>query len=236
MIRKALIVAASALVLAGCSPTVKYSSKDPQRGLVTQASDTLNKGARYNAPVMLRIIKETKQLELWKQDRDDSWTKIKSYEICAFSGQPGPKKKQGDYQAPEGFYEITASQLNPFSSYHLSINTGYPNKYDRAYSYSGAALMIHGGCSSAGCYAMTDSNIEEIYAAVRDAIKGGQKSVQLQIYPYEMGFFNMFANRNDPNYKFWTELKAGWDWFEKNRKPIPIAVDRESYYVKGETK
>ena len=224
------------LLLGGCVPIARYSSKDPQRGLVAQVSDTANKGARYNAPVMLRIIKETKTLELWKQDSDNSWSKVKTYEICAFSGQPGPKKKQGDYQAPEGFYEITASQLNPFSSQHLSMNTGYPNRYDRAHSYSGAALMIHGGCSSAGCYAMTDPNIEEIYAAVRDAIKGGQKSVQLQIYPFEMGFFNMFANRNDPNYKFWTELKAGWDWFEKNRKPIPIAVDRESYYVKGETK
>jgi murein L,D-transpeptidase YafK len=232
MIRKTLIVAASALVLAACSPTVKYSSKDPQRGLVVQASDTLNKGARYDAPVLLRIIKETKQLELWKQDRDATWIKVKSYEICAFSGQPGPKKKQGDYQAPEGFYEITASQLNPFSSYHLSMNTGYPNKYDRAYSYSGAALMIHGGCSSAGCYAMTDPNIEEIYAAVRDAIKGGQKSVQLQIYPFSMDWLNMFAYRNDPNYKFWTELKAGWDWFEKNKQPIPIDIKDGRYIIK----
>lgn len=224
------------LLLGGCVPVARYSSKDPQRGLVTQVSDTANKGARYNAPVLLRIIKETKQLELWKQDSNNSWTKIKSYEICAFSGQPGPKKKQGDYQAPEGFYEITAGQLNPFSSYHLSINTGYPNKYDQAHSYSGAALMIHGGCSSAGCYAMTDPNIEEIYAAVRDAIKGGQKSVQLQIYPFEMGYFAMLTSRNNPNYKFWTELKAGWDWFEKNRMPIPITVDQGSYYVKGETK
>lgn len=232
MIRKTLIVAASALVLAACSPTARYSSKDPQRGLVTQASDTLNKGARYNAPVLLRIIKETKQLELWKQDRDGTWIRVKSYEICAFSGQPGPKKKQGDYQAPEGFYEITASQLNPFSSYHLSINTGYPNKYDRAYSYSGAALMIHGGCSSAGCYAMTDPNIEEIYAAVRDAIKGGQKTVQLQIYPFSMDWLNMFAYRKDPNYKFWTELKAGWDWFEKNKKPIPVDIKDGKYYIR----
>ena len=224
------------LLLGGCVPIARYSSKDPQRGLVAQVSDTANKGARYNAPVMLRIIKETKTLELWKQDSDNSWSKVKTYEICAFSGQPGPKKKQGDYQAPEGFYEITASQLNPFSSQHLSMNTGYPNRYDRLHSYSGAALMIHGGCSSAGCYAMTDPNIEEIYAAVRDAIKGGQKSVQLQIYPFEMGYFAMLTSRNNPNYKFWTELKAGWDWFEKNRMPIPITVDQGSYYVKGETK
>ena len=233
MIRKALIVAASALVLAACSPTVKYSSKDPQRGLVTQASDTLNKGARYDAPVMLRIIKEIRQLELWKQDRDGTWIRVKSYEICAFSGQPGPKKRQGDYQAPEGFYEITASQLNPFSSYHLAINTGYPNRYDRAHFYSGAALMIHGGCSSAGCYAMTDPNIEEIYAAVRDAIKGGQKTVQLQIYPFSMDWLNLFAYRNDPNYKFWTELKAGWDWFEKNKQPIPVDIRDGKYYIKS---
>jgi murein L,D-transpeptidase YafK len=233
MIRKSLVVFTSALFLAGCVPTAHYSKLDPQRGLVTQASDTANKGARYNAPVLLRIIKETKQLELWKQNKDDSWSKIKSYEICTFSGELGPKKKQGDYQAPEGFYEITAGQLNPFSSQYLALNTGFPNKYDRAHSYSGAALMIHGGCSSAGCYAITDPLMEEVYAAVRDAIKGGQKSVQLQIYPYEMGYINMLLHRRNPNYKFWHELKTGWDWFEKNQRPIPVDIKDGKYYVKS---
>lgn len=236
MRHKGLVLISSLLILGGCSinPNVaKYSNRDPQRGTVAQSIDTSSKGARPNAPVLLRIIKETKTLELWKQENNHSWSKVKTYDICAYSGDFGPKKRQGDYQAPEGFYEITASQLNPNSSYHLSLNTGFPNKYDKAHMYSGAALMIHGGCSSAGCYAMTDPNIEEIYAAVRDAIKGGQKTVQLQIYPFEMGFVNMFLNKRNSNYTFWQELKVGWDWFESHRAPIPVDIRDGKYYIKS---
>jgi murein L,D-transpeptidase YafK len=230
--KKTIIVFISALMLAGCATTTtQYSRNDPQRGLVKQSTSTASKGAHASAPVMLRIIKESKTLELWKQNKDTTWSKIQTYEICAFSGTAGPKKKAGDRQAPEGFYNITAGQLNPMSSEYLSVNTGFPNTRDRAHGYTGSALMIHGGCSSAGCYAITDKSMEEVYAAVRDAIRSGQKSVQVQIYPFEMNTFRMITIKNNPNYEFWKELKEGWDWFEKNQRPIPVEIKNKRYYI-----
>lgn len=221
------------LMLAGCSSigVSKFSRTDPKRGLVNQTYETREAGAAPNAEVMIRIIKEDRILELWKVQKDATWQKIKTYNICTVSGGLGPKKKQGDRQAPEGFYSVAGSQLNPFSAEHLSINTGYPNVRDRFYRYTGSALMIHGGCSSAGCYAITDAAMEELYAAVRDAIRGGQKNVQLQIYPFVMSDWRMMLQSKDPNYAFWKELKQGWDWFEKNQKPIPVTVVNGSYKI-----
>lgn len=221
------------LTLAGCNAitTAQFSRKDPHRGSVAQSSYTASRGAGPSAPVLLRIIKETNTLELWKQNDTTSWSIIRSYEICKYSGTLGPKKKQGDRQAPEGFYEIKLSQLNPFSSEYLSMNTGYPNPHDRTHGFTGSALMIHGGCSSAGCYAITDPSMEELYAVVRDAIKSGQRSVQLQIYPFAMNDWRMFLERSNPNYKFWQELKAGWDKFESTHAPLTVDIKRGQYII-----
>jgi hypothetical protein len=179
---------------------------------------------------MIRIIKETATLELWKQS-GSSWKQIKTYPICKFSGDIGPKKRVGDRQAPEGFYEITRYQLNPFSREYLSINTGYPNARDRAHGYSGDALMIHGGCASIGCYAVEDKAMEEIYAVVRDSLLAGQDRVQLQIYPFPMTAWRMAMMSNHKDYEFWKELKQGWDWFEDNRSPIPVTVEGKRYRI-----
>jgi len=221
------------LLVSGCASinNSQFAHNAPNRGSVKQTADTASVGASPNAPVLLRIIKETKELELWKQNKDKSWDRIKTYNICAVSGTLGPKIKQGDYQAPEGFYSITRNQLNPNSSEHLSFNTGYPNLRDAIDKHTGSALMVHGGCSSAGCYAITDPSIEEVYAAVRDALYNGQDAVQLQIYPYRMNTWNMFVMRDNPNYKFWQELKAGWDWFETHRTPIPVTVKNGKYQI-----
>ena len=89
---------------------------------------------------------------------------LRNYPICRWSGELGPKIKLGDRQAPEGFYTITPGLMNPNSNHYLAINTGFPNAYDTANGRTGSYLMIHGGCSSAGCYAMTDEQIGEIYA------------------------------------------------------------------------
>jgi hypothetical protein len=231
--KKLLAVSLTTILLAGCATNeaVQYSRTDLNRGKVRQSDSTANAGAKYNAPVMIRIFKEEKIVELWKQDKDGRWQTIKTYEICNFSGTIGPKLKQGDYQAPEGFYEITRSQLNPYSSEYLSFNTGYPNERDKANKATGSALMIHGGCSSAGCYAITDKSMEELYAAVRDALLGGQKSVQLQIYPFKMRDWRMMFMKEDKNYNFWRELKFGWDWFDDNHKPVPVSVKNGKYVI-----
>ena len=217
--------------LAACNTTTQFSRKDPQRGLVVQHQYTASAGAHANAPVLLRIIKESKTLELWKQNKDSSWSHVKTYDICTYSGELGPKRRQGDRQAPEGFYSITRSSLNPMSSEHLSINTGFPNARDRSHGYTGSALMIHGGCSSRGCYAITDPAMEGLYAAVRDALKAGQPSIQIQIYPFAMSDFRMSREKNNPNYVFWQELKAGWDKFEKTKQPLTVDVRRGQYII-----
>jgi murein L,D-transpeptidase YafK len=181
---------------------------------------------------MLRIIKEDRVLELWKLNKEGEYIKAKTYEICAVSGTLGPKKKQGDRQGPEGFYEITSSSLNPSSVEYLSFDTGYPNARDRAHNYSGSALMVHGGCSSAGCYAITDPSMDEVYSAVRDALAGGQRSVQLQIYPFRMTAWRMLAEKKNPNYEFWKELKAGWDKFEQTTRPLIVDVKGGRYVIR----
>jgi len=221
-----------ASLLCGCVSTsdkqLQYSRNNPQRGLVKQASSTL--ATSPNDPAMIRIIKDTHELELWRQG-SRGWTRVKTYPICKFSGELGPKRKTGDRQAPEGFYTITQSSLNPFSKEYLSINTGFPNSRDRFHRYTGDALMIHGACSSIGCYAITDQHMEEVYAAVRDALQGGQKEVQLQIYPFRMNFWGMAGRSDHKDYLFWKELKQGWDWFETYQQPIPVTVVNGSYRI-----
>jgi len=224
-------------MLLGCSAMgplpdhQQFSRHDPRRGTVPQSPYTQPDGVDSHGPVLLRIIKEDHELELWRQQRDGAWLRARVYPICRFSGSLGPKRRQGDRQAPEGFYELTAVNLNPMSREHLSINTGYPNALDRAWGYTGSDLMIHGGCSSAGCYAMTDAAMEEIYAAVRDSTRLGQHRVQLQIYPFRMTDWRMLGLPHDRNRAFWLELKRGWDWFEQHQSPVPVSVVGRDYVV-----
>ena len=132
------------------------------------------KGMETHTPIFIRIFKEESELEIWKARYDGRYYHFKTYPICNWSGELGPKQKEGDKQAPEGFYSVTQQQLNPNSSYYLAFNLGFPNAYDKAKNRTGKFLMIHGKCKSAGCYAMTDALVEEIYALGRDALRGGQ--------------------------------------------------------------
>src|SRR6267154_4940936 len=133
--------------------------------------------------LLVRLFKQEAELEVWKQDRSGRFALLKTYPICRWSGDLGPKVREGDRQAPEGFYAITPAQMNPQSNYYLSFNTGYPNAFDSALGRTGSQLMVHGDCSSRGCYAMTDEQISEIYSLGRESFFGGQRSFQLQAYP-----------------------------------------------------
>jgi murein L,D-transpeptidase YafK len=181
------------------------------------------------SPILARIFKEEAEMEIWKQNRDGQYALLKTYPICRWSGDLGPKKKQGDRQAPEGFYTITRGQMNPNSNYYLAFNTGYPNAYDRAWGYTGSELMVHGDCSSRGCYAMTDEQIQEIYALARESFFGGQKSFQLQAYPFRMTALNMAKHRNNPNFAFWKMLKEGYDHFDATHQEPKVAVCEKRY-------
>ncbi len=183
---------------------------------------------RY-APIMVRIFKEEGVLEVWKQKRDGRYAMVKDYQVCAWSGMLGPKKREGDRQAPEGFYDINRSQMNPNSSYYLAFNIGYPNAYDRSWGRTGANLMVHGACSSRGCYSMTDLQIQEIFALAEDAFKGGQTSFQVQALPFRMTADNMARHSASPNYEFWQMLKVGYDHFELTKTPPTVAVCERKY-------
>lgn len=187
------------------------------------------KGMTRTSPVMARIFKEEGKLEIWKQKGNGRYDIIASYDICKWSGKLGPKYIEGDRQAPEGFYTVRPTQMNPNSSYHLAFNMGYPNAYDRANGRSGQHLMVHGACSSSGCYAVTDAQIEEIYAFGRDAFKGGQTEFQIQAFPFRMTAANMARYRNDPNFEFWTMLKEGYDQFEVTKVPPKVDVCEKRY-------
>jgi len=188
-----------------------------------------SRGMSRTSPVMARIFKEEGKLEIWKQKDNGRYDIIATYDICKWSGQLGPKYIEGDRQAPEGFYTVRPAQMNPNSSYHLAFNIGYPNAYDRANGRTGQHLMVHGACSSSGCYSMSDSQMEEIYAFGRDAFKGGQTEFQIQAFPFRMTAANMARYRNDPNYEFWTMLKEGYDQFEVTKVPPKVDVCEKRY-------
>ena len=187
------------------------------------------KGMTKTSPILGRIFKEEGKVEVWKQKTNGRYDIIASYDICKFSGKLGPKYIEGDRQAPEGFYTVRPGQMNPNSSYHLSFNIGYPNAYDRANGRTGSNLMVHGACSSSGCYSMTDGQMEQIFAFARDAFAGGQTEFQIQAFPFRMTAANMARYKNDPNYPFWQMLKEGYDHFELTKVPPKVDVCEKRY-------
>jgi murein L,D-transpeptidase YafK len=237
----ALLVASA---LSGCNDTLDSASIDLStvKNKVEQplpakiVADMQAKNMPRNSPIMIRIYKEEGKLEIWKAKADNRFDVIKSYDICAWSGKLGPKVKEGDRQAPEGFYSLTPAHLNPNSKYYLAINTGYPNRYDAANGRNGTNLMIHGACSSSGCYSMTDEQILEIYAFARDAFKGGQTAVQLQALPFRMTAENMARHRESEHYDFWKMIKVGYDNFEVTKRPPEVAVCGKKYVFNQEAK
>ncbi|MDB5596893.1 MAG: hypothetical protein JWM36_3854 [Hyphomicrobiales bacterium] len=180
------------------------------------------KGTTRQAPILIRAYKKEAELEIWKMKADGQYTLLKSFPMCRWSGQLGPKRREGDRQVPEGFYTITPGQMNPNSNYYLSFNVGYPNALDRAQGYTGGSIMVHGACSSAGCFSMTDQQIEEIYAIARDAFAGGQRSIQMQSLPFRMTPENVARHRLDPNMAFWKQLKEGSDRFEVTKRELVV--------------
>ncbi|MHB2149699.1 L,D-transpeptidase family protein [Calditrichota bacterium LG25] len=187
-------------------------------------------GFHWGAPIFIRIFKESRTLEMWLEN-GNQYTLFKTYEICTYGWRDlGPKLQQGDGRAPEGFYFVRPGQLNPYSRFHLSFNIGYPNRYDRLHHRTGGAIMVHGSCVSIGCFAMTDSLIEEIYALADAALRNGQPFFRVHIFPFRMTKENMERYRNSRWIEFWQNLKEGYDYFERRHAP-PNVVVRNGRYV-----
>ncbi len=229
--RGTVLAAACAFALSGCV-TEDYAGFGPKhlQPLSPQMVALIEqKGMAKDSPILLRIFKEESELEVWKQTREGHFDLLKSYPICRWSGELGPKVKEGDRQAPEGFYSITPELMNPGSNYYLAFNLGFPNEFDRALNRSGAFLMVHGDCSSRGCYAMTDEQIQEIFALGREAFDGGQLAFQVQAYPFHMTAANLAKHRNSPHLAFWRMLKEGHDHFELSRRQTKVDVCERRY-------
>ncbi|WP_342360411.1 murein L,D-transpeptidase family protein [Terrarubrum flagellatum] len=210
-----LFVAVVAIGLAGCQDDYRGSGSRHWVAMSPEIVGLMSeKGMTRSDPILIRSYKQEAELEVWKKGRDGRYALLKTFPICRWSGQLGPKVKEGDRQAPEGYYPISPAQMNPNSNYHLSFDMGFPNAYDRQHGRTGKFLMVHGACSSAGCYSMTDQQVQDIYALVRDAQGGGQRAVQMQSYPFRMTAENLAKHRYNPNIAFWKNLKEGSDYFE----------------------
>ena len=221
---------AAGFALAGCEGDYDASNG---RSLAPIPQKTLtlmdDLGTTASAPIIFRAYKKEAEFEVWKKKSDGQYALLKTYPMCRWSGQLGPKKREGDRQVPEGFYAISPGQMNPNSNYYLSFNVGYPNAYDRAWDRGGGSIMVHGICSSAGCFSMTDEQIGEIYAIAREAFNGGQRQIQFQSYPFRMTTDNLAKFRYDPNIAFWKELKNGSDHFEVTKAEVPVTVCDRRY-------
>ena len=204
-------------------------------GLLGSNSSTTPVSKEYKqqlmgSPVYIQIFKEERTLDLFVK-MGETYQLLDSYKICNYSGGLGPKQRQGDIKSQEGFYNVQRNQLKPDSRFYKAINIGFPNAFDRAHGYEGKYLMIHGACVSVGCYAMTDSGIDEIFQFVTGALVFGQPNVQVSIYPFRMTDANMARHKYSVYTDFWKQLKPGYDYLEQSHKPPLVSIVNGRYVV-----
>lgn len=186
------------------------------------------KGFALGSPIFIRIFKLQGELELWIE-KNSRFELYKKYPVCSYSGYLGPKIREGDWQSPEGFYRVTSGQMNPLSSYHLSFDIGYPNTYDSSLGRNGGNIMIHGGCSSRGCFAMNDQRIEEIYTLAHFALSNGQDAFDVHIFPFPLSDENLEKFSASPWIEFWENLQQGYAAFEQEHR-VPVVTVKQGNY------
>ena len=185
-------------------------------------------GVKLGEPVMLRLFKLESELEMWVE-KDGRFVRFATYPICLWSGRLGPKLKEGDRQAPEGFYTVASEQLNPNSRWHRAFNLGFPNVFDKSKGRYGSFIMVHGGCSSIGCYAMTDPVVDEIWRFVTAALDAGQERVPVHVFPFRLTDGNLKSRKSSQWAGFWGDLKKGYDLFERTRLPPVVSLCNGRY-------
>lgn len=197
------------------------------------------KGFNYSSSeILIRVFKAHNEFEVWAKNKDtDTFSLFKKYSVCALSGVLGPKRWEGDRQVPEGYYFI--SDFNPRSDFYLSMLVSYPNYSDLILgnkTVPGGDIYVHGGCSTVGCLPMTDVGIQEIYTLCLNSRLNGQTNIPIQIYPVRfnkvgVNFLAKEYGSDLERQKFWMNIKAGYDYFEKNKKILPIMYDQQGKYV-----
>lgn len=228
------------LLLVFCSTTVSQAQILPANHRSRQVAERQRpalqralaaKGLSWGQPIFIRVFKAEKLLEVWLK-QENRFIFFDSYPVCTFGGKGlGPKTRQGDGRAPEGFYYVTPRQFNPLSRYHLSFNLGYPNPYERFHGYTGNALMVHGDCVSIGCFAMTDDGMEEIYTLAEAALNHGQLFFRVHIFQFKMTEKNMQTYRDPKWMKFWRNLRVGYNWFADHGYIPPNVVVHQGRYL-----
>jgi murein L,D-transpeptidase YafK len=196
------------------------------------------KGVNFTSQqIFLRAFKEEEELELWARSSDGGKFKlIKTIDICSSSGSLGPKRKQGDYQTPEGYYHI--DRFNPSSNFHLSLGINYPNASDKISgdkTNCGGDIFIHGSCVTIGCIPLTDDKIKEVYIAAVEAKSNGQKKIQVHIFPCRLTETNLknLKRKYTSDIKlvhFWENLKPGYDYFENTKTLAAVSVNKDGTY------
>jgi murein L,D-transpeptidase YafK len=189
-----------------------------------------SKGLAIGSDVFIRIFKAESELELWLRN-GQRFVLFETYPICHWSGTLGPKIKEGDKQNPEGFYKIRRRQLHLAGRWPRSLNLGFPNPYDRALSRTGSYILVHGGCSSTGCFAMTNSVMQEIFTLTEKALRSGQEYVNIHVFPFRMTEDNMERYASRDWSEFWRNLKEGYDAFEATHLPPRVGVCDKRYVV-----
>jgi len=184
-------------------------------------------------PLFIRIFKQESQLEIWMQTAE-RFELLDSFPICHWSGTLGPKLYEGDRQAPEGFYSVGLQQLILTGRHVRSLDLGYPNAVDRSLARTGSHILLHGGCRSTGCFAMTDAIMERIYALAEHALRANPQEIPVHVFPFRMTAANFEQHSNSPWRAFWSNLKVGYDTFEVTRTPPVVYTCRGAYLVEGD--
>ena len=231
LMKKIFSIVALSLMIASCALSPMHHPSYISGGPLTQRLQDY--GLKQGDEVLIRIFKEEAMLELWmKPNGKSEFIHFANYPVCNFSGELGPKLREGDLQSPEGFYRVERRSLNPHSRFYKSFNLGFPNSFDRSLGRTGSYLMVHGKCDSIGCYAMTDPQIEEIYSLVEMALKNGQSYVEVQAYPFKMNQARLDQEKQSRHYQFWGNLQEGYQQFERSQKPLEYSVQRGKYLFK----
>jgi murein L,D-transpeptidase YafK len=189
------------------------------------------KGLAEGDAVFIRIFKAESQLEVWMR-KGNGFVLFETYPICHWTGTLGPKIREGDKQSPEGFYSITARQSRHRGRWRKAFNLGFPNALDQRLQRTGSYILLHGGCSSTGCFAMTDPVLDEIYGLAQAALAQGQQRVHVHIFPFRMTERAMAQHVGHPASDFWRDLKAGYDAFERALVPPTVGICNQRYVVR----
>ena len=218
--------------------TLTAQDKTPSPGKLIEAAlgkylakRIKDKGFEPGAALLIRIFKETSELELWLKDHQDDgrFRLFETYSICKWSGKIGPKLSEGDRQSPEGFYAFSPWNLKSHSRNFRAIDIGYPNDLDEAMGRTGSDIQIHGGCGSTGCFAMTDERVDEIFRLTAAAFGGGQSEILVHAFPFRMTNGELAKRDKHPWISFWKNLKEIDEAFKSSRKLPKISICNNKY-------